>query len=289
LKKNNHIVSCKLNHADYHVHPNYSKDATGSIEEYCNRALELGLKEICFTTHYDSDPFRKEIDPFMRVEGKLVPLSEDSVKRYIEDIRRADDKYRPQGLSVKTGLEIDYAPHLEEKLKEDIARFDLDYRLGSVHCLDHIAITASSEAEKYFEKKSGEQMVSEYYEILDQAVQSGLFDVMAHLDIYKKYGLDFYGRKILTAHRGLVEPVLKHMTERDVGMEINTGVLRKGHQECSPGMEIMNMAINMGLRIAALGSDAHRVEDLGKGIKEAFIAVGKLGKEASLESAVIRD
>jgi histidinol-phosphatase (PHP family) len=283
LKKRNPTVNCELNKADYHIHPDYSKDATGSIEEYCQKALELGLKEICFTTHYDSDPFRKEIDPFMRVEGKMVTLTKDCVKRYIEDIRGADDKYHPQELSVKAGLEIDYAPHLEEKLREDVANFDLDYRLGSVHCLDHIAITASREAERYFEKKSGEQMVSEYYEILNKAVESGLFDVMAHLDIYKKYGLGFYGKEILTAHRGLVEPVLKLMAEKDVGMEVNTGVLRKDHQEFSPGMDILNTALSLGVSIIALGSDAHRVGDLGKGIQDAFLSVEKLKKQVSME------
>jgi histidinol-phosphatase (PHP family) len=288
LKERKTIVNCQLNKADYHVHPNYSKDATGSIEDYCQKALQLGLEEICFTTHYDSDPFRKEIDPFMRVKGKVIPLSKKSVRRYIEDIRGADHKYRPLGLSVKAGLEIDYAPHLEEKLREDLVHFDLDYRLGSVHCLDHIAITASKEAERYFETKSGEQMVSEYFEILQQAVESSLFDVMAHLDIYKKYGLGFYGREILVAHRGLVEPVLKLMKERKVAIEVNTGVLRKGHQEFSPGEEILKAALDMGVQVAAFGSDAHRVEDLGKGIQEAFLTVRKLEKELSKESATIK-
>jgi histidinol-phosphatase (PHP family) len=288
LKERKTIVNCQLNKADYHVHPNYSKDATGSIEDYCKKALELGLEEICFTTHYDSDPYRKEIDPFMRVEGKLVPLTKDFVRRYIEDIREADDKYHPQGLAVKAGLEIDYAPHLEKQLREDLADFDLDYRLGSVHCLDHIAITASSEAEQYFKSKSGQQMVSEYYQILKQALESELFDVMAHLDIYKKYGLGFYGREILVAHRGLVEPVLKLMKEREVAVEVNTGVLRKGYQEFSPGKEILKAALDMGVQVSALGSDAHRVEDLGKGIQEAFLTVRKLEKELSKESAAIK-
>ena len=62
-----------LNKVDYHVHPDYSLDATGTIDEYCDRALELGLKQICFTTHYDSDPFREKIDPFMRRQGKVIP------------------------------------------------------------------------------------------------------------------------------------------------------------------------------------------------------------------------
>ena len=281
------MIFCELDKADYHIHPDYSLDATGTIDQYCRRALELGLKEICFTTHYDSDPFRKDIDPFMRIDGKIVPLSEDSVKRYIEDVKRADEKFSTQGLSVKAGLEVDYAPHIQEKLRKDLTGFDLDYLLGAVHCLDHIAITASKEAKGYFEKKSAEEMVTEYYKTLKQTIESELFDAVAHLDTYKKYGLGFYGEKILTVHRGLVEPVLELMAKNDVGMEINTGLLRRGHKEFSPGLEIVNLALKMGVKIVAFGSDAHKVAHLGKGIKDAHLLVEELKRKIDVKSKIV--
>jgi histidinol-phosphatase (PHP family) len=263
-------------YSDYHVHPDYSLDASGTIDQYCQRALELGLKEICFTTHYDTDPLRKDEDPFMRIDGKIVPLNEENVKIYIEDVRRANKIYRPMGLSVKAGLEVDYAPHIEESLRKNLAAFDLDYVLGAVHCLDHIAISASKEAESYFKRKSIKELCQEYYKILSKTIESRLFDAIAHLDIYRKYGLAFYGEKILTAHRGLVEPVLKLMMENDVGMEINTALFRKGHDEFSPSLEILNSALRANVKIAAFGSDAHKVAHLGKDIKEAYLLVERL-------------
>jgi histidinol-phosphatase (PHP family) len=276
------------NFSDYHVHPDYSLDATGTIDQYCQRALELGLKEICFTTHYDTDPVRKDEDPFMRIDRKIVPLSEKNVKRYIEDVRRANKIYRPEGLSVKAGLEVDYAPHIEKDLRKNLSAFDLDYILGAVHCLDHIAISASKETESYFKKKSVKELCQEYYKVLRKAVQSGLFDAIAHLDIYRKYGLSFYGEEILTAHRGLVESVLELMAENDVGMEINTGLLRKGHNQFSPGLEILSLALKMNVKIIAVGSDTHKVSHLGKGIKEAYLLVEKLKKraETKIETSV---
>jgi histidinol-phosphatase (PHP family) len=264
------------NFSDYHVHPDYSLDATGTIDQYCQRALELGLKEICFTTHYDTDPERKDEDPFMCIDGKIVPLSKENVKSYIEDVKRANKIYTPMGLSVKAGLEVDYAPHIEGNLRKDLASLDLDYILGAVHCLDHIAISASKEAESYFKRKSLKELCQEYYEVLGKAVESGLFDVIAHLDIYRKHGLAFYGEEILTAHRGLVEPVLELMVEKDVGLEINTGLLRKGHKEFSPSLEILNLALKMNVKIIAFGSDAHKVSHLGKEIKEAYLLVEKM-------------
>ena len=269
--------------SDCHVHPDYSLDATGTIDQYCQRALELGLKEICFTTHYDTDPVRKDEDRFMRIDGKIVPLSEGNVKRYIEDVKRANKIYSPKGLSVKAGLEVDYAPHIEKELRNNLSAFDLDYILGAVHCLDHIAISASKEAESYFRKKSVKQLCREYYKVLRKAVLSGLFDAIAHLDIYRKYGLAFYGEEILTAHRGLVEPVLELMAENDVGMEVNTGLLRKGHKEFSPSLEILNLALKMNVKITAYGSDAHKVEHLGKDIKEAYLLVERLKRDVEMK------
>lgn len=266
------------NFSDYHVHPDYSLDAVGTIDQYCQKALKLGLKEICFTTHYDTDPARKDEDPFMRIDGKIVPLNEENVKRYIEDVRRANEIYCPMGLSVKVGLEVDYAPHIEDQLRKDLASFDLDYTLGAVHCLDHIAITASTEAESYFRTKSLKELCQEYYKILGKAAKSDLFDALAHLDIYRKYGLAFYGEKILTAHRGLVEPVLELMVENNVGLEINTALLRKGHKEFSPSLEILNLALKMAVKIIAFGSDAHKVEHLGKNIRDAHLQVEEMRK-----------
>jgi histidinol-phosphatase (PHP family) len=68
------------------------------------------------------------------------------------------------------------------------------------------------------------------------------------------------------------------MVENDVGMEINTALLRKGHKEFSPGVEILNLALKMNVKITAFGSDAHKVEHLGKDIKEAYLVVEKLRK-----------
>ena len=284
MKKKQTIVPQALDKADYHVHPGYSLDATGTVDQYCRRALELGIREICFTTHYDSDPYRKEIDPFVQVDGQIVALSEESVNRYIDDVRGAGEKYGPSGLTVRVGLEVDFAPHIEERLRRELTQFDLDYRLGAVHCLDHIAISASDEAEEYFKTKSAGEMLSEYYGVLRCAVQSGLFEVMAHLDIYKKYGLGFYGEEVLTGHRGLVEPVLELMTENHIGIEINTGVLRKGHEEFCPGLEIVKLALEKGVKIVAYGSDAHRIDQLGGGIQKAHAAVEELKRKIGLKN-----
>ncbi|MCJ7507169.1 MAG: histidinol-phosphatase [candidate division Zixibacteria bacterium] len=249
---------------DYHVHPDYSMDAQGSIEEYCQKALEIGLSEICFTPHYDTDPARKELDAYMRVDGKPVKLTDEVVKRYIDEVHKTKDKYSASGLSVKVGLEVDYAVHIEEDLRKKLPQFGLDFCLGAVHCLEHIAITSTHESEKYFRGKTAQQVCQEYFTVFRNAVSSGLFKTMAHLDSYKIYGIKFCGEAILIAHQGLVEPILELMAQKGVGLEINTGSFRKGHKETSPGIDILKMASHFGVKVNTIGSDAHKIQDLGK-------------------------
>jgi len=274
----------KIELFDCHVHPDYSLDASGTIDEYCQKALQIGLKGICFTTHYDVDPERKEIDSFMRVKGKITPLSFETVQTYVQEIKRAERKYAPSGLKVKAGLEIDYAPHIEEQLIEDLSRFELDYVLGAVHCLDHIAITSSEEAYKYFEKKSASQLCEDYYESLLSGIRSGLFDAVAHLDGFKKYALDYYGEELLKAEGNWLPQVFAALALEQTEIELNTGWFRKGRKKFFPDEEILKKASQAGIKIVALGSDTHHPSELGLGLKEAaeFVRKHKLQFEPFL-------
>lgn len=265
----------KIEFFDCHVHPDYSLDASGSIEGYCEKALQIGLKGICFTTHYDIDPKRKDIDAFMRVKGKIVPLSENTVKTYLDDIERAKRKYEPLGLKIKAGLEIDYAPEIEDKLKEDLPKFKLDYILGAVHCLEHIAITSSEEAYQYFEKRSAEKLCEDYYTTLISGIKSGLFHCIAHLDGFKKYALDYYGEELLGEESKWINPLIQELRVKKTGIELNTGWFKKGKRGFFPDEEILKRAKEVGVKIVALGSDAHNIEGLGLGLKEAVLHIEK--------------
>ena len=48
---------------DYHVHTNYSADASATVTEQLEAAVERGLSEICFTDHVDFDNGDKSMQP----------------------------------------------------------------------------------------------------------------------------------------------------------------------------------------------------------------------------------
>jgi len=255
---------------DYHIHPDYSIDAKPhGINAYCRRAVALGLQEICFTPHFEVDPSRRHLDWFVRVEGRITPMDNLYwLNHYFEDIAKANHEYSPM-LKIKAGLEVGYEPGQEEVIENIINAFPFDFVLGSIHCLEHIAISSQKECQQYFQGKDALEVCDAYYAQLDKAVEKGLFDGIAHLDLYRRYGQMFLGNDIKKCHTKFAEPVLKKMAAKNMAMEINTSSRRRGLKQFHPSESLFQMAVKIGIKQFTIGSDAHELTDLGDGITEA--------------------
>lgn len=255
--------------ADYHVHPDFSIDAVGTMDEHCKKAVERRLSEICFTTHYDSDPKVSEKVKVIKINGDRVPLTDEAIEIYLNAVRTAQDEYFPLGLMVKAGIEVSYYPGCEEHIGELFAKHNFDYKLVGVHDIDGVCFCYVKEFEKCFGQYSPDQFGDIYFELMKSAVDSDLFDSVAHLDIYRRYGEKYYGEDILKIHKGRIEPVFKSMLKTGVGFEINTAAFRHGLSQCYPSMEIVNLARSMGVSVTAIGSDAHKPDDVGDNLDSA--------------------
>lgn len=254
--------------ADYHVHPDFSFDAEGSIDEYCRAAVEKGISEICFTTHYDTNPILSEKARSIKLNGRLVLNSVENIKGYVDAVRAAREKYFLP--VVKCGIEIGYYPGCEEQISQLFSKYSFDYRLGAIHEVGDFDVCSKKHFERNHANVKIEDLADNYFALVRQAVETGLFDAIAHLDVYKKYGLQYYGDPLLTVHRGRVESVFEAMVRTETGLEINTSALRKGHKEYYPSMDLVNAARKKGVRIVAIGSDAHRPEELGYDFETAI-------------------
>lgn len=248
---------------------------------YAQRALELGLVEICFTPHYDLDPARRDVDGWMMVDGALMPSVGPALDCYVAEVLTVREAFAPRGLWVGLGLEIDYFPGVADLVAEPLARHPFDFIVGSVHCLDHRALSASEEAAPCFAGRSVREMARYYFDLVTEAAATGLFDVIGHLDIYKRYGRDAYGDDVLTVHRGLAESALRSLTHHGVGLEVNTAAWRKGCAEPYPGAELLTLARAVGVRTLTFGSDAHRLADLGRDLEPAHACAVRAGFEVA--------
>jgi histidinol-phosphatase (PHP family) len=254
---------------DYHVHPDYSIDAEGSIEKHCEAALHKGLKEIAFATHFDTDT--KTDDCHVMVNGKQMDtLSGEWLEHYELDIRAAGDKYKERGLKVLLGVEVDYIPGTEEILPEQFYNTEFDIVLGSTHLIDHIAISAGDRAPLAFKRYTKEELGERYYSLLIEAVNTGLFDIMSHLDLYRRFGQLYYGNDVLDIWKPYLRDLTRAMKRHNVGFEINTSPLRRGQDEPMPTRSIISALREEGITTVTVGSDAHRPTDVGAGIEAAL-------------------
>ena len=264
---------------DYHIHPDFSHDAQGSIEEYCTRAVQMGLGEICFTTHYEPDPARTDIE-HVRVNGVVQPVASDWADAYFAALSATASKFK--GLVVLAGVEVGYEPGLEGVISDFLNRYPFDYVLGSVHCLDHIAITAGDELERFKSELmplGPERFVDSYFRNIRAAAGTQLFDCLGHLDIYRKYVQPLFDSRFTRAVESLLPSVLKFVAESGTGIEVNSSALRRGNPEPYPDAHILRMARDSGVRVFTVGSDAHRPADLGKGLESAVQALHGLGAQ----------
>lgn len=264
---------------DYHIHPGYSIDAeTSSIADYCYRATATGLKEICFTPHLEVDPVRRHLDGFVRVNGRVCPMEDlkwlDFYFREIEDARR---EWAGYGLAVKAGLEVGYDLGLEKTIERVVSGYPFDFVLGSVHCLDHLAISSKRDSRLYFPGKELGRVVTEYFHVLEEAVSTDLFDCVGHIDLYRRYGCLYFGEEILQAHESIAPPLFQKIAAKGMGLEVNTSSLRRGHADFHPTRAMVEMALRSGVTIFTVGSDAHRLDELGHGVEAAMKMLGDLG------------
>lgn len=252
---------------DYHIHTSHSIDAEGTIREYCERALQLGLKEICFTNHGELDPARS--DNLIKFTDVKLPLTKANLTKLHDETFAAKEFYKKHGLLVRFGLEIGYYEGMEKRLREVLDDINFDFLLGSIHCLDHVCIDSSKEYLTYFSECKADKLLDKYFQTLEKLVACGLFDAVGHLDVYKKYGLNFYGEVIKTLPEDSLRKIFQLMMEKETALEINTAGLRRINQ-FYPSPDFMKLARAQGVKMLTIGSDCHNLKDLGKGIDEGL-------------------
>lgn len=234
---------------DYHIHAvahgEYSYTAEW-LRRFIEQARIMGVAEIGFSEH---DEFMSHIQPDL-----------------IESLRR---EYPDNPLRI--GLEIDYIPGREEHIKKLTEAYCFDYIMGSVHYIggwgfDH------PDYRLRFEELDVDDIYNDYFNLVRDAVKSGLFDVVSHLDLVKVWG----HRPVKRCLMEYVEPVLQCIKEAGMVIEINSGGLRKPVKEIYPSFDIIRRMADMGIPIT-LGSDAHHPDQVGCCLAEAAEIVRQAG------------
>ncbi len=226
---------------DYHIHAAAHGEYSYSwswLEQFMNTARSRQLIEIGFTEH---DEYINMID-----------------FQLLERIRQENDD-----ITVKIGLEVDYWEGREKEIRQIVAGYPFDYIIGSIHYIDGWAFDHPDYKDK-FDSMDLDDICQRYFDLVNSSVRSGLFTVIGHIDLVKKWG----HRPVKHNLRYYTKDVLNNIKKSDLTVEINSAGLRKPVAEMYPSREILELMAEMKIPIT-LSSDAHHPSEVGVGVAEA--------------------
>jgi histidinol-phosphatase (PHP family) len=248
--------------ADYHMHTPLCRHAVGEPTAYAAHAKRIGLREIGFTDH--SPMPRDDFD-----DWRMRAIDLDDYIARVEQARREHPE-----LTIKIGLEVDYFPGGEDWVRELAGRHPWDYFIGSVHYISDSWAIDNPHLISEWKKRDPLEVWETYCERLTQAAGSGLFDIIGHADLCKKFGVHPPGDTTPLFAR-FIETAAAH----GVAIELNTAGLRKDCREIYPAANILRLAHGAGIPIT-FGSDAHAPEEVGMHFEDAVALARACGYTA---------
>ncbi len=246
---------------DYHVHTALCRHAEGTLEEYLAEAERKGLTEIGFADHFPLGL----LDYTPRAQVTMDP---EELSGYIDTVLKLGASSGK--VKVKLGIEVDYLPGKEENLREQLSRYPFDYIIGSVHFMDGWDFTHPVYAADYKNKDMG-QLYGRYFKLVQQACLSGLFDIIGHVDVIKKFGF-----RPLEDLEPLWIETARMLRETGTCIELNTAGRDAPVEVFYPDQRLLELCLAEGVSIT-LGSDAHAPRQVGRYFSEAAAMLKEAG------------
>jgi len=245
---------------DYHIHTVFS-DGKANPEEYIAPAIASGLSEIGFSEHLS---LYKEDQNWV-----MLPANVNKYIEYIDNIRKNN-----VGIIIRTGLEVDYIQGKEQEIAVFLDRLDLDYRIGSVHYLGERTV---DEGPDFYNGKSYDRLFESYFNMVNYAVCSGLFDIIGHLDLIR-----IFGYKPSFDPEPYYRVIARSMKKNDVAFELNTNGRNRPVADFYPDRRFIHIFCETGVPVC-VNSDAHMPERVGQYFDEAY----KLLKDNGYKEMVV--
>lgn len=260
-----------MQYIDCHNHTQYSMDSEADIVGMIEKAIKLGLAAFAVTDHCEcSSWYDKE---YYVEKGTDVELFDyfgysRDFEASLSAVTALKEKYRSFNLICGTELGQPLADiEIAEKVISDPR---LDFVIGSLHQL-------SGEKDfyyiNYYNMTADEidSLLLRYFTEIYNMCRWGKFDVLGHLTYCLRYMKIRNGiTPNLKPVEELIAESLRILAEKGKGIEINTSGLRQGFGACFPSLKYVKLFKELGGEIISVGSDAHKIRDLGSNISDGI-------------------
>ncbi|RBP03019.1 histidinol phosphate phosphatase domain-containing protein [Rossellomorea aquimaris] len=252
------------------------------LDLYLQKAKERKLKEVGIVDHLyrfseTRDYFEKHMDISETDLGKkqhrwLKQVMTENMGDFVNFIESQKPKWADHGIKLKLGMEADFFPGSHDQLKELLSTHKWDYVIGSVHFVDGWGFD-NPEAIDHFEQYDLEELYGRFFQIVEEAIFSGLFDFVAHLDNLKVFNFRPDEEKLLPHY----QKIARALVETNTATEVNAGLFyRYPIKEMCPSPNFLKVLTEAGVRFTT-SSDSHFPDDIGLYVSENTERLKTLG------------
>jgi len=247
---------------DYHTHLERGPYTLEYLREFVDMGHRRGVSEVCFTEH--GHLFHESYSLLNNNWSLSIP------RRHLADYISLVEQAKHLGLQVKLGLEMDYITETRAQIRNFLATQPLDFVLGSVHWVDGFGFDNPDWLDQW-ENCSVDELYRRYFTLLREAVQSKMFDAIAHPDVIK-----VFGHRPSYSLREDYHELAGALAENGVCLEVSTAGWRKPVNELYPHIDLLKVCIERGVNVT-LASDAHEPDHVAFEFDRAVSLLRELG------------
>ena len=246
---------------DCHMHSTLSPDGCDAPEAMAARACELGIKHFALTDHIENEK--------MESWGYW-----QAIESSFEVYKKLKAEYDGR-MSVYYGVELGQALFDLPQAERILAEHDYDFVLGSNHrttAYARVDRLPDSEEVRY-------QYLDEYFELELALAEWGKFSSLSHLTFPLRFISGDVGGHIVDMSRysSVIDKIFDVIIKKDIALEVNSSGIRKGLRVPMPSAEYIARYYQKGGRMVTVGSDAHRVCDVGADIPQCLSMLKDIG------------
>ena len=242
---------------DFHLHSRLSFDTEEDPVEILKAAENMGLREICFTDHYDHCSEKDGHHDIFTIEDYILNYGNLTSKK----------------LKLRKGVEFGLTTWNKQEAEHFLGLWDFDFVIGSVH----YAGGYDPYFEQFWQGITFEEAIQKYLkQVLDCVKIHDNFDVLGHLTyVCKSEHNPTHSGVSYEEVKDITDEILKILVDKGKGIEVNTsGVDRVG--DFLPSLDYVKRFRELGGEIVTIGSDAHDRTRVGQYTKEALEMIGKV-------------
>ena len=250
---------------DMHSHSQISPDCDVPLAEMVRAAARAGLREFCVSDHHDLlDYYGVPAGPFDWPAAK---------EQY-----RAVEAALGDSLTLRLGLELGSAPYDPDAARAALAQGgeELDFVLGSLHNWigfhgNDLLDTTSYQGNEPLARRAMESTLDHTWTLVTQLPDC--YDSLAHISYPLRYirgdGIDL----TMEDYEERVRAVFTEIARTDHAMEVNVWAGR----DLASWPLLLGWFKECGGRLVTVGADAHRAQDVAKGIPQALEMIKAAG------------